>query len=311
MAVDVSVCVLTYNQEKTIGRTLDYILAQKHSCSFEIIIGDDASTDNTRKICEEYALRNPGIININDIHPNYGVVRNHEETLSRCTGKYRMGCAGDDWWSNLNKMQMQYDYMESHPNCVVFYGGYTEHYTATGAEIIKRPVKIIGDPFEFILRTNPVCAPTSCIRMSALRDINVHHFIEQGFMVEDWPKWLALTKYGTFDATDESLVTYSVAYGSLHNNKNFDARKKYLENYHKMRQYYAKENGTFEKYIDMIDDIYYLSVALDAIKYNERKIAIQYFKKLHNRDVKNNIKMAFCYVPFLFKKMYMKVNSNM
>ena len=54
MAVDVSVGVLTYNQEKTIARTLDSILNQRHTCTFEIIIGDDCSSDDTRKICEEY-----------------------------------------------------------------------------------------------------------------------------------------------------------------------------------------------------------------------------------------------------------------
>ena len=62
MAVDVSVAVLTYNQEKTITRTLDSILNQRHTCTFEIIIGDDSSTDDTRKICEEYAAKYPDVI---------------------------------------------------------------------------------------------------------------------------------------------------------------------------------------------------------------------------------------------------------
>jgi glucosyltransferase len=53
--VAISVIVCTYNQEATIARALDAILAQQCSVSFELIIGEDASTDGTRKICEEYA----------------------------------------------------------------------------------------------------------------------------------------------------------------------------------------------------------------------------------------------------------------
>lgn len=311
MAVDVSVAVLTYNQEKTIARTLDSILNQRHTCTFEIIIGDDSSTDDTRKICEEYAAKYPNIIKINAPHPNYGVVLNHEETLSRCTGKYRMGCAGDDYWSNPNKMQMQYDYMEGHPNCVVCHGGFTEYYEATGVSIVKTPEKIIGNQFAYLLKTNPICAPTACIRMSALRKINVHHFIEQGFLVEDWPKWLALSKYGTIDSTDESLVTYCIAYGTLHNNKKFDTRKKYLDNFLKMRLYYAKEYGCLDKYESSIFDYYHLSVAYAAIKYGERNIALDQFNKLNKKNLKIWVKMIICSIPFLFNKMNAVKNKNM
>ena len=311
MAVDVSICILTYNQEKTIGRTLDYILAQKHSCSFEIVIGDDASTDGTRKVCEEYASKYPDIIKLNDPHPNYGVVLNHEETLNRCTGKYRMGCAGDDFWSNPDKMQKQFDYMESHPNCVVYHGGFTEYYEATGVSIVKTPEKISGDQFEYLLRTNPVCGPTACVRMSALLKINVHHFIEQGFMVEDWPKWLALSKYGTFDTTDESLVTYCIAYGTLHNNRKFETRKKYLDNFLKMRLYYAEEYGCLQKYESEIYDYYHLSVADTAIKYGEREVALENYRQINRKGTKIYAKILICSIPFFFNILNARKNKNM
>lgn len=311
MAVDVSVGVLTYNQEKTIGRTLDSILNQRHTCTFEIIIGDDASTDGTRKVCEEYASKYPDIIKLNDPHPNYGVVLNQEETLNRSTGKYRMGCPGDDIWSNPDKMQKQFDYMESHENCVVYYGGFIEFYEATGVSVVKTPEKIKGNQFEYLLRTNPVCAPTACIRMSALKKINVHHFIEQGFMVEDWPKWLALSKYGTFDTTDEPLVTYCIAYGTLHNNKKFETRKKYLDNFLKMRLFYAEECGCLQKYESAIYDYYHLSVADTAIKYGERKVALENYKQVNRKSFKVYSKILICSIPFLFNKMNARKNKNM
>ena len=58
----ISVVVVTYNQEKTIARTLDSILCQRCHLPIEIVIGEDASTDNTRAICEDYAKRYPHAI---------------------------------------------------------------------------------------------------------------------------------------------------------------------------------------------------------------------------------------------------------
>lgn len=310
-SIDVSVVVLTYNQEKTIGRTLDSIIGQYHKCTYEIVIGDDASSDNTRAVCEEYASRYPDIIQINAPHVNLGVVKNYEETINRCRGAYRMGCAGDDWWSNPNKMQMQFEYMESHPDCVVCYGGFTEYYEATGLERVKKPIKMSGDTFECLLKMNPVCAPTSCIRMSAFRKYDFHEFIAQGFLVEDWPNWLALSQHGTFDTIDESLVTYTISYGTLHNNKKFVTRKKYLDNFHKMRQYFTKLRGKEDVYKTLIENVYHKSIGDTAVKYGERKIALENYMKVNNKDVKTIVKIICCIVPFLFKRVNTKMNKNM
>jgi glycosyltransferase involved in cell wall biosynthesis len=75
--VTISVIVCTYNQEATIARALDAILAQQCTVPYEVIIGEDASTDNTRKICQEYAKKYPDIIRIMPEAPNKGIVDNY------------------------------------------------------------------------------------------------------------------------------------------------------------------------------------------------------------------------------------------
>ena len=72
----ISVIVITYNEEKTIARTLDSILMQKCSLPIEIVIGEDNSTDGTRAVCEDYARRFPSIIRLMDKAPNKGLVDN-------------------------------------------------------------------------------------------------------------------------------------------------------------------------------------------------------------------------------------------
>ena len=84
----ISVVVLCYNQENTIGRTLDSILNQKTKYSYEIIIGEDASpNDNTRAICEDYAAKYSDIIRLLPKESNKGVLKNYSES-GRCINRF-------------------------------------------------------------------------------------------------------------------------------------------------------------------------------------------------------------------------------
>lgn len=111
----ISVIVCTYNQENTLPRALDAIISQKCEWPFEVIIGEDASTDNTRGICEEYVRKFPDIVYLMPAAPNKGVVRNYADCIRKAKGKYIMECGGDDEWCP-ERMQLCLDAIESHPN---------------------------------------------------------------------------------------------------------------------------------------------------------------------------------------------------
>ena len=115
----VSVIVLTYNQQDTIARTLDSILAQRVSFPFEIVIGEDAGTDGTRSICEDYVRRYPDKVRLMPKAPNKGVVRNYFDTLEACRGEYIADCAGDDYWTSDTKLQRQADILMQRPEVAV------------------------------------------------------------------------------------------------------------------------------------------------------------------------------------------------
>lgn len=96
--VTISVIVCTYNQETTISRAMNAILAQECEVPFEIIIGEDASTDNTRKLCEGFVNKYPDKVRLMPKAPNKGVVANYYDCVREAKGKYIMECAGDDEW---------------------------------------------------------------------------------------------------------------------------------------------------------------------------------------------------------------------
>ena len=112
----ISVIVCTYNQQNTIGRTLDSILSQECHLPFEIIIGEDCSTDNTLAICKQYEQKHPNVIRVIANPSNKGFVRNYFDCLRACKGKYIADCAGDDFWIDNRKLEDESIILEKDPN---------------------------------------------------------------------------------------------------------------------------------------------------------------------------------------------------
>lgn len=112
----VSISVTTYNMETYIAEGLDSWLCQKTSFPFEIVISDDGSEDGTRDIIAEYQKKYDKIRLISTGH--IGKMPNFIRSMQECRGKYVALCDGDDFWIDENKLQKQFDFMESHPDFV-------------------------------------------------------------------------------------------------------------------------------------------------------------------------------------------------
>ncbi len=111
----VSVILSCYNQEDTVREAIESILGQECDFPVELIIGDDASTDGTRGICMEYAVRFPHVVRLMPETPNKGVVGNYFDCLEVAHGEYVADCAGDDRWVDPFRLQKQVDYMRGNP----------------------------------------------------------------------------------------------------------------------------------------------------------------------------------------------------
>ena len=112
----VSVFMITYNHENFIRQSLESVMFQKVNFRFEVVIGEDNSTDNTRSIVREYEARYPDIIKPIYHDVNVGGVRNaYEFCFPRLTGKYIACLEGDDYWTDPDKLQKQVDFLENNP----------------------------------------------------------------------------------------------------------------------------------------------------------------------------------------------------
>jgi glycosyltransferase involved in cell wall biosynthesis len=113
----VSVWMITYNQEAYISQAIESVLEQQCDFDFEIVIGEDCSTDNTRKILQTYQKRYPDKIKLVLHDKNIGMVANQNATFKHCRGKYIAMLEGDDFWCDPYKLQKQVDYMKRFPQC--------------------------------------------------------------------------------------------------------------------------------------------------------------------------------------------------
>ena len=113
----VSIRCLAYNHEEFIRDCLDGFVMQRTDFRFEAIVHDDASTDKTPEIIQEYAKKYPDIIK--PIFETENQYSKHDGSLGRimaaaCKGKYIAMCEGDDYWTDPLKLQKQVVFLESH-----------------------------------------------------------------------------------------------------------------------------------------------------------------------------------------------------
>lgn len=113
----VSVYCLAYNHEQYIRDALEGFVRQKTNFRYEVLVHDDASTDNTPAIIREYAQKYPDIIKpIFQTENQYskGVKILPEIIHPKSSGRYIAFCEGDDYWCDENKLQRQVDFLETH-----------------------------------------------------------------------------------------------------------------------------------------------------------------------------------------------------
>ena len=106
-----SICVVSYNHEAYIRECLDRILEQEMDFSYEIMVGNDCSTDGTARVLEEYRDK----IEIVNRPENLGLCNNLYDLFLRAKGKYVFNFSGDDYLYDSKALQKQIDFLENHP----------------------------------------------------------------------------------------------------------------------------------------------------------------------------------------------------
>ncbi len=119
--VEVAVILLTYNQEKYLEASIVSVLNQKFERDFKLYIFDDYSSDNSLSIALKFQETFPEKVVIVKNEKNLGLARNFEKAILQVKEKYIAYLEGDDYWTDNQKLQKQFDILETNPKCVLVF----------------------------------------------------------------------------------------------------------------------------------------------------------------------------------------------
>lgn len=112
--IKVSVMMVTYNHEKYIEQAILSVLNQNVDFRYELLIGEDCSTDHTRAVAEKYQVMYPEVIKLIKHNKNMGALKNEADLRRRCQGQYIAVLEGDDYWTNPDKLKRQVEFLDTH-----------------------------------------------------------------------------------------------------------------------------------------------------------------------------------------------------
>lgn len=231
----VSIVCIAYNHGKYIADAIEGFLMQKTDFPIEIVVHDDASTDDTAEIIMEYYEKHPDIIRPiiqKENQHSQGVEILSDIICPELRGKYIALCEGDDYWIDRDKLQKQVKYMEAHSECsVCFHGAYSvdaESRTIV-SEIRSSDGNSIIGPEEVIFAGGAAFATNSLLFPRTLLE-NVTYF-NMGIEVRDYPLVIYLALKGTVYYIDEIMSVYRVGVKGSWTNRKFSETNKKIEHY--------------------------------------------------------------------------------
>ena len=216
----VSVCMITFNQEAYIAQAIESVMMQETNFDYELVIGEDYSTDRTREICVEYGKKYPNKIRLILNERNLGPKANFIQTWFMCNGQYIAILEGDDYWVASRKLQKQVDFLDSHPDYSICFTRTVCYDEDTGKEVSSLPPERYQKEtltIEELLGCNFIPDCSVMYRKGLFKDFpNWYYSIEIG----DWPIHLMNAKHGKIAYLDEAMATYRIHSTSYSANKN-------------------------------------------------------------------------------------------
>ena len=188
-----SIVCLTYNHEHYIRESIESFLNQDIDFNIEILIHDDASTDNTAKIIKEYEKLYPFLIK-----PVYEETNQYSiggfafsfDELKRVKGEYIALCEGDDYWIDSNKLQKQINYLEQNKDCSLCFHA-SRNFINNEIFYIQRP-KIVTKDYKYDMKY-AVLFDGGFMATNSMLFLNKY--------ILDLPKWVIDAPAGDFALT--------------------------------------------------------------------------------------------------------------
>jgi glycosyltransferase involved in cell wall biosynthesis len=218
----VSVCITTYNHRPFIAQALDGVLSQQADFDFEVLLGEDDSSDGTREIALDYAARYPDRIRL-FLHDRKDVLyidgrptgrRNFVYNIEQARGEYVALLDGDDYWTDSRKLQKQADFLDRHPETVIcFHAAQGMNQVDPARDYVLRPPG--RQPFynlRDLVRENLVPSCSAMFRRGLFGAFPDWFYRTSS---GDWPLHVLNAMHGNLGYIDEVMAVYRIHLGGV------------------------------------------------------------------------------------------------
>ena len=261
----VSIWLTTYNHEAFIAQSIESILMQKTSFDYEIVIGEDCSTDNTRAIVKEYKSKYPDKLRLLLPDKNLGMIGMFKASYALCSGRYIAWMDGDDYWTDPLKLQKQVDFLETNPDYVLYFHrvnylklngqidlGYSPPYLNDDNSLVTK---------HFLKGYNPV-ASSSVLHRNVMMGELPEWLLNLIFL--DYGLYLLLLRFGKFKYSEENMAVYRVHQGGAYSGKEADDNMADMIQFaHQIKLHYPELK---EKDVDAMIGYQYYKQLLSSLK---------------------------------------------
>jgi glycosyltransferase involved in cell wall biosynthesis len=211
-APKVSVAMITYNHETFITQAVESVMMQETDFPYELVIGEDCSSDRTRDICIKLQRKYPDRIKLLLPEENLGIQPNFVQTLKACEGEYIALLEGDDYWTAVWKLQKQIQFLETHPECSSCSHSVETRYEAGATPPARATVSAAVEFYsltDVLLR--PVAQTCSIVFRNHFKGTFPEWFSKLGF--GDWALMVLNAERGLLGYLNEVMGCYRVHTG--------------------------------------------------------------------------------------------------
>lgn len=310
----VSVCMITYNHEFYIREAIEAVLMQKTNFPIELIVGEDCSTDNTRKIVREYEKKYPAIIVGQYPETNRGMMENFTTVLQSARGKYIALCEGDDYWTDPLKLQKQVDFLEGNEEYGLIHTNNYVLYNGSGKIILNKTKSKYdikdGYVFEKILTGElSITTCTVLAKSSILLNLPDLDLINNSNNLQgDLPRWLSLSNQSKVKYLDEPTAVYRHNRGSASKSIYRLGKIKFQESSKRLRKEFAERYNVNNKVYERVCAMYHRVILEKAFLKKDIELYEETFKKIFDIKLKDYIKYYYIKNNFFYLLMNLLLN---
>ena len=291
----VTICCITYNHAAYIRECLNGFLMQETNFKFEVVIHDDASTDETQSIIKEYCEKYPNVFSPIFQHVNQYSrgIKSIIQTfcVPKFRGKYIAMCEGDDYWIDPYKLQKQVNFLESHPDYGMCYTK-VKRYNQQN----KKYIDVWGganETMDKLLIENTIPTLTAVFH-KAIYDkyLTEIHPSKRGWLMGDYPIWLYFAQNSKIKFINETTGVYRICTESASHSNDIEKIIRFNNSYHDIRTWYnSRQNTVPQKKLDQNQAVLLFN---SSVFRSSKEYAKLYYKRIENKTPKIRIKYWAC-----------------